>query len=261
MSHSTPETPWEAEAEALLDEVFACLEEPLPPQRCLPPVPEILALTSAQPTSGNAVVLAYRPSPPAPMDPVLTAAFVDTPVERDLPWWIWLGLGVVVMLGTWGWQRSWQARPAAQLAASPHGEFIAYLDQALDHIPEKPPAPQPKPTPASVSLPPPPPPVVVKPMPQPPVVPTPVAIVPPSPVVSPTLPPPQPGPRPVLVGLLQMGPQSVAMFQIGDTTQNVSIGETIGSTPWQLREVREREVVLGKGQQQRVLLVGQEVTD
>ncbi|MCS7031832.1 MAG: hypothetical protein NZL92_09930 [Gloeomargarita sp. SKYG116] len=263
MKDPLPEPSWEQEAEALLDEVFARLEEPLPSQRqALPPVPETLAITPVQPAPGNAVVLAYRPQPPAPTDTILTAAFVDDPPERNLPWWLWLGLGLVVMLGTWGWQRAWQVKSLPTALPPEHEEFIAYLDKALDHIPETPPRPRPQSPPAvTKTLPPPPPPVTVATIPQPPVVATPVVVPSPSPVARPVTPAPAAGPRPTLVGLLQMGPQSVAMFQIGETTQNVAIGETIGSSQWQLREVREREVVLVKGSQNRILLVGQTIPD
>ncbi|MCS6782917.1 MAG: hypothetical protein RMI89_02540 [Gloeomargarita sp. SKYBB_i_bin120] len=266
MKDFLPEESWEAQADALVEEVFAQLETPLPPERRLPPTRESFAIAPVSREPGPMVVLTYRPQPPQPVEPILTAAFVETPEQREWPWWLWLGLGLVVMLGAWSWQRHWHARPIVTQPEPAHTEFIAYLDRALDHIPEAPPSPAPKPAPKVRSLPPPPPPVTVAPLPQPPVaLRTPSAPSlprsPVSPVVSPSPSPTPERPTMTLVGLLQMGPQSTALFQIGDTTQNVTIGGLVGATGWRLQEVREREVVLVKGNQNRVLLVGQTLSD
>jgi Tfp pilus assembly protein PilP len=58
-----------------------------------------------------------------------------------------------------------------------------------------------------------------------------------------------------------MGAGSVAMFQVGETTQQVSVGSEVGQSGWQVKEVREQEVVLARGGQNRTLIVGQAVTD
>lgn len=271
MNYPPLEPQLEAEAEALLDDVFARLESPLPP-RCLPPATQAQPLVLPQPIAepGAMVVLAYNPAPvvPAAQPPytpetILTAAFVDTPAERSTPWWLWLGLGVIIMLGTWQWRRQWPTTSTPVVPDTPHQEFIAYLEQSLEKIPERPtptPTSQPQPSPSSVAPLPPPPPVTVMPIPQAPVIAAPVSL-PPTPTA--LAPASKPTPRPVatLIGLLQMGENSVAMFQVGEVTQQVNVGGQVGQSGWQVKEVREREVVLARGGQNRTLIVGQDITD
>ncbi|MEN9271885.1 MAG: hypothetical protein Q6K18_01765 [Gloeomargarita sp. DG_1_5_bins_55] len=255
----------EAEAEALLDEVFARLEEPLPP-RCLPPAGQPLALARAIPEPGAMVVLACNPAPLIPAtqplsnpETILTAAFVDSPAERQTPWWLWLGLGVVVMLATWQWRQHGQTASVTPAPEPTHEEFIAYLERSLAQIPDRPAKPSPSPTQAKPPEPaalPPPPPVTVLPIPQAPVITAPVSLPAPTPAQKPAA-----RATVTLIGLLQMGANSVALFQMGDVTQQVSMGEQVGQSGWFVQEVREREVVLTRGGQNRTLIVGQEVTD
>ncbi len=263
MSQPLSEPQLEAEAEALLDDIFSRLEEPLP-SRCLPPAGQPLAVRRPVPESGAMVVLACDPAPvvrvsPPPADPerILTAAFVDDSTQRSTPWWLWLGLGTLVMWGTWQGRQQWQAAQTPSLPEPTHQEFIAYLERALDQIPEKvspPPTPNPKPA-AMVALPPPPP-VTVMPIPAAPVITAPVSSPTPLPAV------PTPSRPPVtLIGLLQMGANSLALFQLGDTTQQVSVGSQVGQSGWQVKEVREQEVVLARAGQNRTLAVGQALPD
>jgi Tfp pilus assembly protein PilP len=58
-----------------------------------------------------------------------------------------------------------------------------------------------------------------------------------------------------------MGAGSIAMFQVGDTTQQVHVGGQVGQSGWQVKEVREQEVVLTRAGQNRTLIVGQALTD
>ncbi len=269
MSHPLPEPQLEAEAEALLDDIFSRLEEPLPP-RCLPPASQPLTLARPLPEPGAMVVLACNPAPLVavthpPYDPetILTAAFVDTPAARPTPWWLWLGLGTLVMLATWQGRHQWQAAQTPAPQEPSHQGFITYLERALVQIPERTSAPTP--TTATVNPPgmatlPPPPPVTVLPIPQAPVITAPVSL-PASPAA--TTPAAKAAPRATvtLIGLLQMGAGSVAMFQVGETTQQVSVGSQVGQSGWQVKEVREQEVVLARGGQNRTLIVGQAVTD
>jgi len=267
MSHCLPEPQLEAEAEALLDDVFSRLEEPLPP-RCLPPAGQPLALARSVPEPGAMVVLAYNPAPLMPVMPppyhpetILTAAFVDTPAERPTPWWVWLGLGTLVMLGTWYGRQYWQAARTPAPAEPPHQEFVTYLERALAQIPERStpqPSPATNPKPPEPPAVPPPPPVTVMPIPQAPVITAPASLP-----AQPTAPVAKPSPRPTLtlIGLLQMGAGSIAMFQVGDTTQQVNVGGQVGQSGWQVKEVREQEVVLTRAGQTRTLIVGQALTD
>ncbi|APB33104.1 hypothetical protein GlitD10_0790 [Gloeomargarita lithophora Alchichica-D10] len=271
MSHSLPEPHLEAEAEALLDDIFARLEEPLPP-RCLPPASQPLALVRPIPEPGALVVLACNPAPLVPVTPrpynpetILTAAFVDTPAAPPTPWWLWLGLGTLVMVATWQGRHQWHAAQTPVPSEPTHQEFITYLERALTQIPELTTAPAPPAKagtqpPGLASLPPPPP-VTVLPIPQAPVITAPVAF-PASPTApAPVAPKPVPRSTPTLIGLLQMGAGSVAMFQIGEATQQVSVGSQVGQSGWQVKEVREQGVVISRAGQNRTLIVGQTISD
>jgi hypothetical protein len=271
MSDSLSEAELVAQAEALVDEVFSHLTEPSP---CLPPAGSSTALARPIAEPGTMVVLAYDPAPLLAQPPhnperILTAAFVeDRPAERSTPWWVWLGLGVLVMLATWYGRQQWQAARTPAPAEPAHQEFIAYLERALADIPVAPsPAvtmPQTPTRPAAVTALPPPPPVTVMPVPQAPVIHAPTPL-PTRPVRTPAVnksPDPAPAPLKVtLIGFLEMGVGSVALFQMGDITQQVSVGSQVGQSGWYLKEVRAQEVVIHRGGQTRTLLVGQGITD
>ncbi len=89
-------------------------------------------------------------------------------------------------------------------------------------------------------------------------------VIPPPPPVN--MPAPQSLPSPVsvpplvtgdstLVGVLELGAQSAALFQIQDTTKRVVIGESING--WTLVGVQQEKVILSRNGQQRSLAVGQ----
>ncbi|WP_448381072.1 hypothetical protein [Gloeomargarita sp.] len=257
MNDSLPDAEWVAEAEAVVDEMFDRLAEPLPP-RCLPPAGQPLALR--QPLTSTMVVVACNPLPPADPEQILTAAFVDVPAQRSTPWWVWLGLGLVVMLATWYGRQQWQAARTPTPPPPAHQEFITYLERALTRIPVAPtPAVTAAKTPApAVAALPPPPPVTVMPVPPAPVRQAPVPLPVPSPATSKVTPT---TPVATLIGLLEMGAGSVALFQVGETTQQVAVGSQVGQSGWYLQAVRAQEVVLSRGGQTRTLLVGQGIGD
>jgi hypothetical protein len=138
-----------------------------------------------------------------------------------------------------------------------------------------------KPTPVI----PPPPPLVTTPVPPP--SPLPQAVLKPSlPVKSPTsvTPPPPPLPREKpetvptlgqnslaqlpnsgqsasnfgysLVGLMESGDQSAALFDINGITQRISLGESIGNSGWSLLSVSNQQAVVAKGAETRSIYVG-----
>jgi len=273
MSDSLSEAELVAQAEALVDEVFSHLTEPSP---CLPPAGSSTALARPIAEPGTMVVLAYDPAPLLAQPPhnperILTAAFVeDRPAERSTPWWVWLGLGVLVMVATWYGRQQWQAARTPAPAEPAHQEFIAYLERALADIPIVPSpavtAPQTPTRPAQLAVTalPPPPPVTVMPVPQAPVIHAPTPS-PARPVRKPAVnQPPAPAPAPpkvTLIGLLEMESGSVALFQVGDSTQQVSVGSQVGQSGWHLKEVRAQEVVLSRGGQTRTLVIGQGMAD
>ena len=106
--------------------------------------------------------------------------------------------------------------------------------------------------------------------------PAPVALapaVPSTPVPStPSVPAPAPAPQPsnsstpvtsefshehVLVGLLQLGDRSVAMFDFSEGTHRVKVGEQIGDSGWSLVSVSQNEAVIRRNGDVRSIYIGQ----
>ena len=61
----------------------------------------------------------------------------------------------------------------------------------------------------------------------------------------------------VLVGLLQLGDRSVAMFDYAEGTHRVKIGEQIGDSGWSLVSVSENEAVIRRNGDVRSIYIGQ----
>lgn len=102
----------------------------------------------------------------------------------------------------------------------------------------------------------------------PPVASSPVAVPLPGPAPSvATAPIPMPPSTPVsteagsppqtLVGLLEMGDRSAALFEINGVTQRYGIGESVGSSGWTLVEVAKNQVVLRRNGETRSIFMGQ----
>ncbi|NEO75631.1 hypothetical protein [Moorena sp. SIO4G3] len=122
--------------------------------------------------------------------------------------------------------------------------------------------PEPKPSPSPIPKPPsnavlePPPPTIVE-LPPPPM---------PDPLPTATLdrlptPPPPPRTSPAikhtLVGLLELGEQSAALFKIDGVTQRVKLGEAIANSGWTLVSVDNQEAVIRRNGEVRSIYVGQ----
>lgn len=78
------------------------------------------------------------------------------------------------------------------------------------------------------------------------------ALQPSSPVV-----PPAPIANSTLVGLLELGDRSVALFEINGSTQRYKVGETIGSSGWTLVEIKNQEALIRRNGEVRSVYVGQ----
>lgn len=60
-----------------------------------------------------------------------------------------------------------------------------------------------------------------------------------------------------LVGLLELGERSVALFEVDGVTRRVKIGESIGASGWTLVEVTNQEAVVRRNGEVRSIFVGQ----
>lgn len=80
----------------------------------------------------------------------------------------------------------------------------------------------------------------------------------PSPV-SPAAPSQAPAANPIhaLVGILELGDRSAALFEISGVSQRVYIGERIGSSGWSLVSVSNEEVVIRRNGEVRSIFIGQ----
>lgn len=61
----------------------------------------------------------------------------------------------------------------------------------------------------------------------------------------------------VLVGLLELGDRSAALFEINGTAQRLELGETIGSSGWTLVSVSNQEAIIRRNGEVRSVYVGQ----
>ncbi len=61
-----------------------------------------------------------------------------------------------------------------------------------------------------------------------------------------------------LVGLLQLGERSAALFEVNGVTRRVYIGESIGSSGWALVEVGGQEAVVRRNGEVRSIYIGQQ---
>ncbi|MBC6474505.1 MAG: hypothetical protein GDA48_18250 [Hormoscilla sp. GM102CHS1] len=93
--------------------------------------------------------------------------------------------------------------------------------------------------------------------------PSPIAIAP-KPISLPT--PVAPDPPPVtsnatqtLVGILELGDQSAALFDIDGVTHRFRVGDNIGESGWTLVEISQQEVIVEHNGQLRSIYVGQKL--
>jgi Tfp pilus assembly protein PilP len=60
-----------------------------------------------------------------------------------------------------------------------------------------------------------------------------------------------------LVGLLELGDQSAALFDVSGVTQRITVGEAIGASGWILVSVANQEAVIRRNGEVRSVYVGQ----
>jgi hypothetical protein len=86
---------------------------------------------------------------------------------------------------------------------------------------------------------------------------------PPSPEVLnslvPTIPAPSAAQKDVytLVGVLESGDRSAALFSIAGNTQRFKVGENIGASNWKIISIQNQQILMGQGGQTKTLFVGQ----
>jgi hypothetical protein len=81
---------------------------------------------------------------------------------------------------------------------------------------------------------------------------------PPAPTAEPTTPASSaPGTVHTLVGILELGDRSAALFEINGVARRVNIGESIGSSGWTLVEVEQGEAVIRRNGEVRSIFAGQ----
>ncbi|HAG82246.1 MAG TPA: hypothetical protein DCL61_14030, partial [Cyanobacteria bacterium UBA12227] len=68
---------------------------------------------------------------------------------------------------------------------------------------------------------------------------------------------PIPAAKHTLVGLLEQGEGSAALFQIDGITQRINVGEAIGASGWALVSVANKEAVIRRNGEVRSVYVGQ----
>jgi hypothetical protein len=62
----------------------------------------------------------------------------------------------------------------------------------------------------------------------------------------------------LLIGLLQLGDRSAALFEVNGASQRIYIGESIGSSGWTLVSVSNQEAVIRRNGEVRSIFVGQQ---
>ncbi|MEM9804344.1 MAG: hypothetical protein AAF959_03615 [Cyanobacteria bacterium P01_D01_bin.56] len=61
-----------------------------------------------------------------------------------------------------------------------------------------------------------------------------------------------------LVGVLELGDRSAALFEVNGTSQRIYIGETIGSSGWSIVSIENEEVVVRRNGEVRSIYIGQQ---
>jgi Tfp pilus assembly protein PilP len=60
-----------------------------------------------------------------------------------------------------------------------------------------------------------------------------------------------------MVGILELGDRSAALFEINGVSQRVYIGERIGNSGWSLVSVSNQEAVIRRNGEVRSIFIGQ----
>ena len=60
-----------------------------------------------------------------------------------------------------------------------------------------------------------------------------------------------------LIGVLDLGDRSTAMFDINGSVQSIGLGKTVSNTGWTLARVSQQEIILKRGKETKTIFVGQ----
>ena len=60
-----------------------------------------------------------------------------------------------------------------------------------------------------------------------------------------------------LIGVLDLGDRSTAMFDINGSVQSIGVGKGIGNAGWILSSVSQQEITLKRGKEIKTVFVGQ----
>jgi hypothetical protein len=93
--------------------------------------------------------------------------------------------------------------------------------------------------------------------PAPPAPPAPAPAPDPSPSVA-VIPNIAPSPSHVLIGLLELGDRSAALFEIEGTPHRIQVGERIGSSGWALVSISNQEAIIRRNGEVRSIYIGQQ---
>lgn len=255
----------DAQANRVLDEVFAAIEAELNE-------PEFLAAILEPEPSLLVPFEATTPPPPPTEEP---SRWLHRPEpEQEFSWSdrFLMGVGIAsFVLGIGLWislnRQPVAVAPEAVVATTPNPADVAfaeYLQNSLQLLGQQAATSTPSP-PAIASNSPSPLPVerIYVPVYQAPTAPTvPLPNLPtvttPTPAVTPAPPPPTPTPpQHTLIGILELGDRSVALFQSNGQTLRLSVGDTIGNDGWQLVQIQNQRAVLRHQGEVRSLTVGQ----
>ncbi len=66
-----------------------------------------------------------------------------------------------------------------------------------------------------------------------------------------------PVPSYTLIGVLDLGDRSTAMFDINGSVQSIGLGRAIGNAGWTLSRVSQQEIILKRGKETKTVFVGQ----
>lgn len=282
----------ESYADRLMDELFEDIEHVLQSGSTLPeeparPDPATLNPIQIPPLMLVPDALQRREDPDS-----LRAELENSPAPLPSPRRSWdrllLGAGfvaLVVPLGIWLFvehqQQASRPTPTATVQKSPeppHMAFANYLQRSLEAIgrkqggqspvlispsplptvavnanpsPSASPSSKASPAPKRIYIPVPPTTTIVRN--------TPTATIAP---VSPTARPETPATPAVtysLVGVLELGDRSAALFEINGVTQRFQLGESIGTSGWRLVEISKQQAIIRRNGEVRSVFVGQKL--
>lgn len=286
-----------ADVERMLDRGVDLLPEPPQPQFVAPLFPEKPPTSTVAPSLSISPKLSPRPSllEQAETEEELSdlAALMAEVTEAEKPKnrsfdKLLLGLAGIALIaagGLWFYFRSRIAPPVAvappsapQIQQQKDLEFLDYVSRSLDRlerdakaqrqaatIAAAAPSPSPSVSPSTVlervyipiyqspaagpALPAAPP---IAPVPQaPPAVTAPPA----SPTAAPNI---AASATHVLIGVLELGDRSAALFEINGTPQRIQIGESIGGSGWTLVSIKNQEAIVRRNGEVRSIYVGQQ---